>query len=334
MIITLLRLLPVLLLAGWQVSWAESAPDTPQQAVSPSAPVDASPEAMLKKMQAAPARGLFYQITNNGQKAYLFGTLHVGKPDFFPLDRATTQALAESSELAVELDATQTDKLMAATQRYATLPPPQTLDALLPPALAKRLHTQLDALGIPRAAVQGNKPWMAALALTMGAYQQSGYGFEYASELYLIALAQGFNKPITELENIDYQLQLFDSISLPDQQVFLDETLRYLEQGQMPTDIKSIITAWLSGDAEALDRISLKSFRDTPRSGKWVQQKLITERNLSMARTIEQRLAQGHTPFVAVGAMHLIGKDGLPELFKKKGYRVVNLYKGSPQASR
>ena len=104
--------------------------------------------------------------------------------------------------------------------------------------------------------------------------------------------------------------------------------------GKMPADIQSIIMAWLSGDADALDRISLKSFRDTPRSGKWVQQKLITERNLSMARTIEQRLAQGHIPFVAVGAMHLVGKDGLPELFKKKGYRVVNLYKGSSQASK
>ncbi|MDP1864337.1 MAG: TraB/GumN family protein [Thiobacillus sp.] len=334
MILTLLRLLPVLLLSGWQVSWAESAPVTPQQAVSPVAPADTSPEAMLNEMQSAPARGLFYQISNKGQKAYLFGTLHVGKPDFFPLDRATTQALAESSELAVELDTTQTAKIMAAAQRYATLPPPQTLDALLPPALAKRLHTQLDALGIPQAAVQGNKPWMAALSLTMVAYQQSGYGFEYASDLHLTALAQGFNKPITELEGIDYQLQLFDSIAPKDQLIFLDETLRYLEQGQMPTDIQSIISAWLSGDADALHRISLKSLRDTPRFGKWVKQKLITERNLSMAHTIEQRLAQGHTPFVAVGAMHLVGKDGLPELFKKKGYRVVNLYKGSPQASR
>ena len=135
MIITLLRLLPVLLLAGWQVSWAESAPDTPQQAVSPAAPADTSSEAMLKKMQAAPARGLFYKISNKGKQAYLFGTLHVGKHDFFPLDMATTQALAESSVLAVELDATQTDKLMAATQRYAMLPsgfaPTQTLTLIL-----------------------------------------------------------------------------------------------------------------------------------------------------------------------------------------------------------
>ena len=320
------RLLILFLLAGCQFAGAEPALDAPPSPAPPPAHAAPSPDAMRQVLQAAPPRGLLYQISKHGKTAYLFGTLHVGKPGFFPLDMTTTQALARSSELAVELDATQTDAMLAALQRYAVLPKPQTLEALLPPALGKRLRTQLGVLGIPWASIQNRKPWMAALSLTMGAYQQSGYGVEYASDLYLTTLARGLDKPITELEGIDYQFQLFDSLPPGDQLVFLEETLRYLEQGNMPADIQSIVEAWLDGDAEALHRLMRKSLRDSPQTGRWMKQKLFTERNLRMAKTIDHKLASGHTPFVAVGTLHLVGKDGLPALFKKGGYRVVNLY--------
>jgi hypothetical protein len=316
-----MRLLLIFVLAGWQAAWAESAaaPNTPAATAT-----DA--EDALRQMQAAPPRGLLYEVSKNGHAGYLFGTIHVGRADFFPLDLTATQAMAKSGELVVELDASQTDKIQAGLRRYALLLPPQTLDTLLPSRLQQRLHAQLDALAIPREAVQGWKPWMATMALTMGALKKLGYGFEYATEFYFISIANALKMPVTELEGIDYQFQLFDSIPPQDQLVYLDESLGYLEKNEMQADTRVLIDAWLASDPAALQQITLKSLQDSPRSATWVKQKLFTERNQHMADKIDRMLIEGRTPFVAVGALHLTGTDGLPALLEKRGYRVVNLY--------
>lgn len=313
---TPIRLILLWLLAGWQFAWAEQAPALAEAAVA-----DAR-----RQLESAPTRGLFYEISRNGQTAYLFGTIHVGRPDFYPFELAVTQALAQSSELVVELDATQGDKMQAAVQRYAALPDSHNLDSLLPPALRKRLHAQLDALGIPRASLQAFKPWMASLALVMGALQAYGFNPGYATDLYLIELARNFNKDIGELESIDYQLKLFDSIPPSDQVAFLEETLKALEQGQMKNDTQALVKAWLASDARALQQQSLKSMQDNPRSARWMQQKLFTERNQLMAASIDRLLTKGGQPFVAIGALHLTGADGVPALLEKRGYRIKNLY--------
>ena len=313
---TPIRLILLWLLAGWQFAWAEQAP----------APTDAVTADVLRKLACVPQRGLFYAVSGHGKTAYLFGTIHVGRPDFYPLELVVTQALAQSSELVVELDATQGDKMQAAILRHATLPDSRSLDTLLTPALRKRLQTQLDAQGTPRASVQAFKPWMASLSLVMGAMQQYGFNPAYATDLYLIELARNFNKAIGELESIDYQLKLFDSLSPKEQLDFLDETLKLLEQGRMRDDTQALVDAWLASDARALQQQSLKSMHDSPRSARWMQQKLFTERNQLMAAGIDHMLAEGRQPFVAIGALHLTGSDGVPALLEKRGFRIKNLY--------
>jgi len=295
---------------------------------APQAQTAGSPAAILETMKAAPPRGLLYKVSKGTRRAYLFGTIHVGNADFFPLDWTTTQALVQSSALAVELDATQADRMSAAMQRYALLPRPDTLATVLPPDLLTRLNSQLDALKVPRDSVQSLKPWTVTLMLAIQAYRQYGYSVEYASDLYLTALAKEVGKPIVELEGIDEQLQIFDRLAHQEQLAFLDESLSYFEKGLMPADVQSIIVAWLGNDAGALQKSVLKSYRDHPRSSRWIKPKLFSERNVRMAHKIDRMLAQGHSPFVAVGALHLVGEDGLPALLRKQGYRVESLYSG------
>ncbi len=311
-----LRLILLWLLAGWQFAWADQPPADP-----PAAPADAQ-----QQLKSAPRRGLLYEVSRDGKTAYLFGTIHVGRPDFFPLDLVVTQALAQSSELVVELDATQTDKMQAAVQRRAILPDSQRLDSLLTPALRKRLQVQLDALGLPRETIQAYKPWMAALSLTMVAIQVQGFNPAYATDLYLIALAKGLDKPIDELESIDYQLALFDSITHQEQLAFLDETLQILEQGQLRGDTQALVDAWLDSDAHALQQQAQESISENPRSARWMQQKIFSDRNHQMAERIDRMLIAGHHPFVAIGALHLTGADGVPTLLEMRGYRIKNLY--------
>lgn len=298
--------------AGWQAARAESAA--------------ADPADIRAQIDSAPARGLFYEIRKDGKTAFLFGTLHVGTPDFFPLERRATDALIRSTGLVVEIDITQADALLAAMQRHALLPNGETLDALLAPALRTRLQTQLDTLALPREAVQAFKPWMAALTLTMGGIRQSGFDGGYATDGFLIGLAKGLDKPVAELESTDEQLGLFDSMPRADQIAFLDEVLQSMENGKLAADTRALVSAWLAGDADALGRLAGESLDENPRSGPWMQQKLFTERNYRMAERIERLLADGQSPFVAVGALHLVGPDGLPALLAGRGYHVADLY--------
>jgi uncharacterized protein YbaP (TraB family) len=167
---------------------------------------------------------------------------------------------------------------------------------------------------------------MVTLTLTMGELKKLGYGFEYATEFYFIGIANALNKPVTELEGIDYQFQLFDSIPPLDQLIYLDESLGYLEKNEMQADTQALINAWLANDPVALQQVTLKSLQESPRSATWVKQKLFSERNQHMTDKIDRMLIEGRTPFVAVGALHLTGLDGLPALLGKRGYRIVNLY--------
>lgn len=320
------RLLVLLLLAGWQSAWADATLDASIPTPQESRPPAADPAEIWQKMQTAPPRGLLYKVTKNGRTAYLFGTIHVGTPDFFPLDLITTQALAQSSELAVEIDPTQTDKVQSALQRYAVIPASERHNAQFPPVLKQRLLTQLNALNLSAEVAETLKPWMSALTLAIGSMTKAGFSSEYAVDLYLIGLAKELNKPITELESIDFQFQLFDLLSRPTQLAFLDETLTLLENGQMVADTRALIDAWLNNDTSMLQTLSLKSLRENPSSATWMKKKLFSERNQAMVKKINQMLSTGSSPFIAVGSLHLTGADGLPALLKKQGYRITSLY--------
>ena len=54
-------------------------------------------------------------------------------------------------------------------------------------------------------------------------------------------------------------------------------------------------------------------------------QRIILDRNKRMAERMESRLHEGGR-FIAVGALHLPGKEGLLELLEQRGYRLTRLY--------
>lgn len=285
---------------------------------------------VLRQIESAPPRGLFYEAHKDGKTFYLFGTLHVGQPDFFPLEKRVVQAIAQSSALAVEIDISKSEAMQAAVMRYALLPTGTSLDSLLPPELRARMQAQLTTLGLPPEAVQPFKPWMAALTITLTAIQKSGYDGNYSSDGFLIGLAQGLSKPVLELESIDQQLGLFDAISPPRQIQFLDESLKPLESGELAGDTRKLVDAWLFSDAAGLEALARKHQQASPDWSDWLQQKLYVERNVNMVAQIEKMLAQGHIPFVAVGTLHLVGSDSIPALLQQRGYRILPLYPSRP----
>jgi uncharacterized protein YbaP (TraB family) len=270
-------------------------------------------------------RGALFKVGGHGHTMYLFGTIHMGLPEFFPLDDSVTGALAASTTLALEIDPTlQTAAVDAAVQRAAQATP--AIAATMPPALAPRLARRLEALGASPALATQFKPWMLILTLTTVEYARLGYRPDLGVDAHLARLAHGRHIKVVGLETLEGQLDLFDRLPLVDQWALLDETLASLESGEAAQDVRSVTDGWAKADRATLDALATKMEQDERLSSQILQRRFLTERNGPMADKLDALLARESRTMAAVGLMHLIGKDSLPALLRAKGLQVEQLY--------
>lgn len=82
--------------------------------------------------------------------------------------------------------------------------------------------------------------------------------------------------------------------------------------------IEELTDAWASGDTKALDRLN----RTELGGGDARFDTLITQRNQRWIAELERLLADNDQSLVIVGAGHLVGEGGVPELLKQAGYTV------------
>jgi len=276
---------------------------------------------LLKASAFAPKRGVFFEVSNAFNKVYLFGTIHAGKPEFYPLDTAVTRALASSSRVVLELDFTDpaiADKV-AQAGRY---PPGASLDGTLPPALMRRVESAMSRYGVSAAEIKGKKPWAITVELLSLETEKLGYSSMFASDLYLAAIATLFDKPISGLESADEQIAVFDGMSDDEQRASLEDTLAALEDGRGKAEIEAMVSAWASADPAALAAALERAVADAPPGVRALQRRLFDQRNELMAERIEAIVRSRQPAFVAIGAAHLVGRDSVVELLRKKGLTV------------
>jgi len=280
---------------------------------------------LLTSQTWAVERGALFKVSGHGHTMYLFGTIHMGLPEFFPLDKSVTEALAASTTLALEIDPTvQTAELAASMQRAALSTP--AIAAAMPPALGPRLTHRLEALGAPPALSTQLKPWMLMIMLSATEYAKLGYRPDLAIDAHLATLAHGQNIKVIGLETIESQLGLFDRLPIADQWTILDETLASLDSGESQQDVQAITRGWARADRAMLDALALKYEKDQRLSSQILQRRFLTERNGPMADKLDGLLTRENKTMAAVGLMHLIGRDSVPALLRAKGLKVEQLY--------
>jgi len=302
-----------IVLAGFASSAAADAPavDRPREA--------------LHQAEAAPKRGLFYEIKGGTATVYLFGTLHVGKAEFYPLDARANQALAEAKKLYLEVNLADTAALARAASETAIYPDGQSLERNLPRALMTKVDVALERYKLPRESAIRMKPWMLGQTLLLLEAARRGYDTAYATEIYLLALAAGQRKEVLGLETLAEQFALFDRMPEVGQQRFLEEILAALDDPRLAAHLNALVDAWAHADARGLE-VALQQEKSEPTTfARDVLPHLIEERNRTMAEKIAVIAQSGTTSFVAVGALHLIGPEGIVELLRRRGFAVREL---------
>ena len=269
----------------------------------------------------APVKSCLWRVVSKDSAVYLLGSVHLLKPDAYPLSQAIEQAFGDSTKLVLEvnLDSLNSPDAQQMILSKALLPEGKTLNEILSPATYQTVRQKVEALGLDIEALKRMKPWFLSLSLVAMKMQQLGYNAQHGVDRHFFERARKAKKEVLGLETADFQINLLDSLPAKTQEESLLQTLKELDQFE--TEFEQLVRAWAAGHEKQLDNLLLESFKEYPD----VYAKLISERNRNWLPKIESHFQGGNKTLVVVGAAHLVGRDGVVELLKRKGYSVEQL---------
>ncbi len=271
-------------------------------------------------------RGFLFEVRKGGQTSLLFGTIHVGRPEFYPLPAARQARLAKFDALVLEADVTDTTRAINATQKFAMYAQGEDgLDKRLPAATLKRVEALLARNQLDPAPMMRMKPWMLGTVLTLFEAAQAGYLPALAVESYVTRLAKAENKPILELEGIEQQFALFENAPWTTQVAYLEDALKAVETNAARREINRVAQAWETGDRPALERLIAEMSAQTSPGARFTMETILLGRHEAMVRKMESMMADGRSYLFAVGSLHLVGPRGLVEMLRARGYTVNEL---------
>lgn len=251
----------------------------------------------------------------DGQRGYLFGTVHALPPGYQWRSDRLDAAFAASDTLVVEVDLVAAgrgiSRIFDRLSRTEGLPP---LTRRLPPDQASALEQAMAGKGLKDDDFRDVESWAAALIIAQ-AWQEGSS----ANGVDLALLRDARGKSIVELEGAEAQLRLFDALPEREQHKLLaavaKEALAAAEKGKPALDY------WTSGNAEGLARETETGLL----ADAGLREALLVSRNRSWLPLIEAELDGDTVPFIAVGAAHVVGPDGLAAMLERQGYRVKRL---------
>ena len=272
---------------------------------------------------AAATKAFLWEVRSKANVIYLFGTIHVGKRSFYPLQPQVQDALNASRRLVVEADISN-NVGMANIVSVINYKAPDNLEKHIPAALFSRLKTQLTRLQIPLQAVRPMKPYLIGGFLTIAEFSKLGYDMNLGVDGYLIAKSRDDGRPVLELESQAAQLRMMDGMSAQLQEAFLENAISTLESGNAPSQVTGMVNAWQTGDVTLMQEVA-GSINRGMRMTDQLDAILLHNRHDAMLKKIVDYLDSAVPHFVAVGSLHLLGPKGLVEMLKTRGYEVKQL---------
>ena len=256
-----------------------------------------------------------WQVTGPGGEAgYLFGTVHALPDGLAWKTAAIDKAIADSGTLVLEIvDPSDETAAREAFVRLGTTPGQPLLEQRVDPAQREALKAAMAKTRLQPAQFATLEDWAAALTLSFALEARDGYDPDNGADRALLAAAG--KRPVIGLETLEGQLGLFDALSAREQRSLLGAVI---SESEGDVSDKRLVKAWADGDVATLDREAHAGMMADPR----LREALLVSRNRHWAAQVEALLKAGKRPFVAVGAAHVAGIDGLPEMLAAKGFTV------------
>lgn len=271
------------------------------------------------------AKGVFWKVKHNNNTLYLLGSVHLGIPEMYPLQKNIKEAFEASDDLWVEADTLSGD--MSYFTSLMTYDDGTKIQDHVSKETYEKLQKVLKKMEIPEQALDAYKPFAVSSNLSMLSLFDDPEQIAPASasgiDHYFLTKALLTGKPVHELEGINLQADVFNSLTPEAQEKDLNSLLDQLlaDGGKEAAGIfKQLQLDWSKGNAVG---VADGLVRGGLMEGE-LNKKLIGERDKNMAKKIADLLEQEgeRTSFVVVGSAHYVVKDMVIDQLKAKGYDV------------
>lgn len=266
----------------------------------------------------ATERAVLFKIESDGLRpSYLLGTMHSEDERVLAVLSHVQQPLQEVDLLVLEMvpDPEATRK----TVQIMLLAEGQTLDQVLANELYLATVQAGQQHGVPETLLQRLKPWAIAVLLSMPVSETGVF-----LDLKLYQMARERQVAVQGLETAEQQIQVFERLDAQQQIRFLRYALKNLPS--LPTQLEQMTGAYLASDLQKLADLSedQQSALDADLNH-WFDTVVVSERNQHMWAGLRPMLKKGGI-LIAVGALHLVGDDGLLSRLRSAGYRVQGVH--------
>ena len=250
---------------------------------------------------------------SRGEEAWLFGTIHSSDAPLAWKTPAISRAMARSDVLMVEVGNLADEAEVAAT--FASLAKGQRqppLSVRVDSDKRTALAALLDKTGYRDGDFAAMDTWAAALMLARASVEDD----DARNGVDRAVIAAAGKKPVIELEGAKRQLGLFDSLPEREQRDLLGAIV--VEASGSDTDLAA---SWRTGDMAAIEKETRRGILADPE----LRAVLFTGRNRDWSDKVSAAMKSGKVPFVAVGAAHMAGPQGLPAMLAGLGYTVTRV---------
>ena len=268
---------------------------------------------------SAQEKSFLWKVNSNQNSLYILGSIHLLNKEAYPLNQRIENAFDKSKKLILEIDlrSANPEKMQQLMLQKSATADGTLLQQNVSAETYKTVSTRAKELGIDIRLLSPFKPWAVAMTMAAMKLQRLGFDPQLGIDRYFAERAKRSNKRTDGLETAEFQLDLFDQFSAKEQELLLRQSMN--EMDHVERNVTEIVQSWKSGDVGAVERHLLVGMRDYPE----IHQKIIDDRNRRWLPQIESLLAaRDDNAMIVVGAAHLVGKNGVIELLKARGYSV------------
>ena len=279
------------------------------------------------------ATGNLWRATKDGAQVTMIGTYHYGDPrhdatmaTITPMIESARLVLVEAGpdeEAALKKAITDDPGLMLITEG------PSLLEQLSPTEW-NQLSAAMTARSIPPFMAAKFKPWYVSIMLGMPTCAMDLAMMEQGLDKRVMEKAASINLPVRALEPFDTLFNMFGKLSIEDQLNMIRSTLIFEDQAE---DISfTLAEAYFAEDSRSMWEYMRTLSRDVPgytperadAEFARLEEVLMNARNRNWIPVIESAAAEGPV-FVAFGALHLSGEQGVLNLLDQAGWKLERL---------
>lgn len=301
--------------------------NTEKEVVSTKKPDEPSPP---QKKNSSP---VLYKVTDNeGHTAWLFGSIHVGRDDFYPLPDYVMNAYNASDSLAVEFDVIKFENEADTSSLIEILAKMiysdrTTIKDHVPEEVYNKCVEIFEENDMYNALLDYYKPCFWSQTIDSLSYEKMELDLENSSDKYFLKAAKEDGKEILEVESAAIQYNMYANFS-PELQLYLLESSieSYTNTEASIEELNKIQDIWAEGNPDAFAEYfsTQPEFKNEEEKELYAEyiKALITDRNVTMTDFAESALKSGKQVFICVGAGHVMGDGSMSDLLAERGYTV------------